>query len=245
MGFKDLFFVNDGSENKPEAESTKKATESAQQTFSNKFPSSAASYTEPKREEIKTEPSMVTATPMATTAPITPDNPSCAPHLEKIMKLYEDGFDGLNMEGYDFFEYFKMVVGAGVNNGAAYSMAFTMGQSMGATKETLLSQAQFYIDEISKVHKHYVDNGTSKKESVLKQKGDEEVNLTTELGSINAEISRLMGLKAEKEMALASINTKHAPEITEIECKLMANDMARDRILGTINTVVNGIKTNL
>lgn len=233
MGFKDLFFVSDGEEKKNE---TKPAD--TQQVFKSKFPSSG--HNEPKNEEIKTETVTVEAL-----AAITPENPACAPHLDKIMKLYEDGFEGLNMEGYDFFEYFKMVVEAGINNGAVYNMAFTMGKSMGATKESLLSQAQYYIDEINKVHKHYVDNGTTKKESALKFKAEEELSLTNELTQINNEIARLTSLKSQKEAALASIDAKHSPQITEIECKLMANDMARERILGTINTVVNGIKTNI
>lgn len=236
MGFKDLFFVSDNDDKKKE----EKLDKGAHEAFKTKFPTSGSGYTEPKKQEINT----VTTT-VEEIVEITPENPACAPHLDKIMKLYEDGFESLNMDGYDFFEFFKMIVEAGINNGAAYNMAFTMGKSMGATKESLLSQAQYYIDEINKVHKHYVDGGTSKKESALKIKGEEEITLTSELSSINSEIARLTALKDEKERALASINSKYSPQITEIECKLMANDMARERILGTINTVVNGIKNHI
>lgn len=234
MAFKDLFFVSDGDDKK------KETSANVQSTFKNKFPTSGPIET-PTKVETKAE----TVTATETMAEITPDNPACAPHLDKIMKLYEDGFDGLDMDGYDFYEYFQMVVQAGINNGAAYNMAFTMGKTMGATKESLIEQAQFYIDEINKVHQHYVDNGTVKKESALKTKGEEESTLNSELMDINNEIARLNTLKAQKESALSSIDAKYSPQITEIECKLMANDMARERILGTINTVVNGIKSNI
>jgi hypothetical protein len=234
MGFKDLFFVSDGDDKKQET------GKDVQQTFKNKFPTSGPIET-PKKTETKAE----TVTATQTVTEITPDNPACAPHLDKIMKLYEDGFDGLDMDGYDFYEYFQMVVEAGINNAAAYNMAFTMGKTMGATKESLVEQAQFYIDEINKVHQIYVDNGTVKKESALKAKGEDEATLTKELTNINDEIARLTALKTQKESALSSIDAKYSPQITEIECKLMANDIARERILGTINTVVNGIKSNI
>ena len=177
--------------------------------------------------------------------PITPDNPACTPHLDKIMKLYEDGFDNLNMDGFDFFEYFKMVVEGGVNNPAMYTMAYGAAKAMGASKESLVSQSQFYIDEINKVYKVYVDNGTVKREEALKAKGGEEANLSKELNDINAEIARLTQLKQQKESTLATIDGKYAPQITDVECKLMANDIAREKIIATITTVVDGINKNL
>ena len=226
MGFKDLFFVSDD-ENKKETKE-----ENVQQTFKSKFPSSGPVET-------------VTKNTTVTSAPITPDNPACVPHLDKIMGLYESGFDGLNMEGYDFYEYFKMVVEAGPNSPTAYTMAFTMGKTAGATKDSLLSQADFYITEINKVHQHYVDNGTKRREAALKSKGTDESSLNNELTEINNEIARLNVLKGQKEAELAAIDGKYSPQITEVECKLMANDIARERILASITTVVNGIKTNL
>jgi hypothetical protein len=65
------------------------------------------------------------------------------------------------------------------------------------------------------------------------------------LTQIDADIERLTKAKAEKQAALAGIDAKYSPQITEVECKLMANDMARDRIIGTIQQVVTGINQNL
>lgn len=45
------------------------------------------------------------------------------PFLEKILDVYDKGFEKLNQPGYDFFEYYKAVVKAGVNNPQVYGMA--------------------------------------------------------------------------------------------------------------------------
>jgi hypothetical protein len=230
MGFKDLFINSDSDDNK------KQKVETTQKSFTSKFPSSG-----PVNE------TKVTTPQASTNVEITPDNPACTPHLDKIMALYEEGFNGLNMDGYDFFEYFQAVVQTGLNNPSMYGMALTMAKAMDSkvTKESLISQSKFYIDEINKVHDHYVINGTAKRESALKAKGNEEANLAKELEDINSEIQRLTRLKSEKESALVSIDSKYTPEITDVECKLMANDIARERILASINSVVDGIKKNI
>lgn len=86
MGFKSLFFTD---ENAP-VEKTPKTAEST------KFP-----------EPTTTFPTSTAPTPIAS-VPLE-SNPSCAPHLAKIMEMYEKGFESLNKPGYDFFEFFKSV----------------------------------------------------------------------------------------------------------------------------------------
>jgi len=236
MAFKDLFFTNDGKEDDKKVVETKEV----QSSFENKFPSSG-----PVTEAKVATPQVQQST--ATMAAITPDNPACAPHLEKIMKLYEDGFNGLNMEGYDFFEYFQAVVRTGVSNPAMYAMALSMAQLMvkTVTKESLISLSDFYVTEINKVYEQYVDNGTTRRKDGLETKGQEDTTLTNELTGMNNEIVRLNVLKGQKERELATIDAKYSSQITEVECKLMANDIARERILASIKTVVDGINTNV
>ena len=236
MAFKDLFITSDGDKDK-----NKKVEADPQKSFKSKFPSSGSVPTETK--ETKTVAPVTTAT----SAAITPDNPACAPHLDKIMALYEDGFNGLNLDGYDFFEYFKAVVGTGANNPAMYGMALTMAKAMdkSVTKASLITQSQYYIDEIEKVYQHYVANGNQRRVSALEAKGNEEATLSKDLGDIDAEIARLTQLKSKTQAKLAEIDGKYSPQITDVECKLMANDMAKERIIGSIRTVVDGINKNL
>jgi hypothetical protein len=235
MSFKDLFIINNGDKKKNEPK------EDVQKSFKSKFPSSGSATVE---VETKMETIIPTAPVMAA---ITPENPACLPHMDKIMKLYEDGFNGLNLAGYDFFEFFQAVVKTGANNPAMYNMALTMAQAMDSTvtKSSLVTQSQFYIEEINKVYKTYVDNGNAKRQEALQAKGNEEASLSKDLGDINSEIARLNQLKNQKEAELSKIDSKYSPEITDIECKLMANDIAKERIIGTIKTVVDGINKNL
>ena len=235
MGLKDLIFKNS---NEGEDEKEVK-TGTSQTSFKNKFPSNA--YIAPKKG------GTTVAAPVQTSTAITPDNPACAPHLDKIMELYESGFDGLNLPGYDFYEFFKSVVGGGINNPAVYDMAFNMAKGMDDTvnKPNLLTQSQHYIDEINKVHQHYANNGDQKRSEAATAKAQEELALTNELSNIDSEISRLTELRANKRIELLAIDSKYSPQITDIECKLMANDMARESIIGTIQTVVNGINKNI
>jgi hypothetical protein len=234
MGLKDLIFVNPDDKNKEKEGQARKE-------FTSKFPDSGATV---KTAPPKTQGTTVTAPVKA--AAITPDNPACGPHMDKIMSLYDQGFDGLNLDGYDFYEFFKGII-SNADNPQMYGMALTMAKGIDSnvSKEKLLEQSQYYINEINKVHTQYSLNGSQKNEEQLKLKAAEESTLTLALTNIDNEIARLTAEKASKESALKTIDTKYADEIEEIQCKIMANDMAKDRIVGSIMKVVNGIKNNL
>jgi len=233
MSWKSLIFAG---HNKDDDKKKKEPTDNAQTSFKSKFPSNGP-ITETKTET----PAVVTKTAPA----ITPSNPACAPHLDKIMSMYEKGFEGLNMEGFDFYEFFKMVVEGGVDNPQMYGMAFTAAKSMGSTKQSLLDQSNYYITEIRKVHNNYVMAGDKKRQEAITSKTTEETSLKTELIGIDSELERLNDLKKQKEAALKDIDNKYEPTITEVECKLMANDMAMEGIVGSIQKVVNGITNNI
>lgn len=229
MKFKDLFFTNEGESEKKEVKETK--------TFKSNF--------EPMSENV--DYSKTATTFPKKTIDVSPTNPSCEPHLEKIMALYEQGFDGLNLDGYDFYEYYKAVSKSGIDNSAMYDMAFTMAKAMDSsvTKTTLLKQSDYYLDEITKVHKHYDESGQAKSNETLNSKNSEEQALTKELSDIDSQIYSLQQLKKSKEGELREIDNKYSPIITEIKCKLMANDIARDTIVKSILKVVNGVKQNI
>lgn len=230
--FRDIIF-------KKEEGDDPKPNKDVQKTFKSKFPA----------KEVTSEPATAVAAPVATptAGPITPDNPACAPHLDKIMSLYEKGFDDLNMSGYDFYEYFKGVIKVGINKPDSYTMALMMAQTMdpSVTKASLLTQSEYYVTEINNVYNQYVANGKAKSEEAVKAKGQEEAALSAELKSIDDELTRLTKLKTTKEGELKNIDGKYSPEITDIQCKLMANDMAKESIVGTIQQVVKGINSNL
>jgi len=191
--------------------------------------------------------SVKTPVAQAPVVAVTASDPACATHMDKILTMYEKGFDNLNQDGYDFFEYFQGIMAAGVGNAAAYKMALTMASSMDVsiTKESLLTQSQFYINEINKVYNEYVSNGNAKKNEIIKAKGQEEQTLTGELSEIDKQIAKLKLEKSSKQSKLSAIDSTYQPTLIYIDCKLMANDEAKNKIIGSIQSVVDGINSNI
>ena len=161
--------------------------------------------------------------------------------------MYETGFEGLNMEGYDFFEFYKAILSAGADNPAVYPMAFTMAQTMDKkiTKDSLTSQSDFYVQEISKVHTKYVENGTSKKNELLNRKEEERQQLNTEVQNLKMQIEALTNQMNNAQNNLTQIDNKYANDLLEVDCKLMANDLAKNNLLASINKVKQGLINNV
>lgn len=172
---------------------------------------------------------------------------SCTPYIEEVVKVYEEGFDSLNKDGYDFFEFFKAISKTGVDNAHAYEMAFTMVTSMdkSVTKESLLEQSGFYISELKKVYESYTKQGKSSIETIEKTKLEEGQTLTKSLQETRNELERLKKLEESQVEALSNIDSKYNTKLQEISCKLEANEVASSKLIGAIETVVNGIKTNI
>jgi len=238
MGWKDLIFTDTGEDKKEENKGE------AVKSFEGKFPTSSVSVTS---KEKLTSFGGSTPTPSFGTKTVTPETISCEPHMEKIMGMYEKGFEDLNQDGYDFYEYYKALIEAGLTNPMMYQMALTMAKSMdpNVSKESLLQQAEFYNAEIEKVHAHYQKQGEDKSKQISQMKESEESTLSSELVNIDAELDKLTRLKTQKENELKRIDGKYSPDITEIQCKVMANDMAKNAILGSIKEVMEGIKKNI
>ena len=230
MGFKDFFIQDDN----PDAKKVEEVK--TPEPYVNKFPTTA---TMPVSSTVTHQP--------VVSAVASPSNPSCEPHLTKIMEMYEKGFNELNQDGYDFFEYFQAIVSAGADNPAAYTMALTMATSMDKTvsKEKLLSQSEFYVTEINNVYNHYVTQGQSKKNTTIQEKDNEKQQLGVDLDSLRAQAANIDAVIKEKERSLLVVESKYQPTLTDIDCKLMANDMAKNNILTGINKVKNGIITHI
>jgi hypothetical protein len=241
MGLKDLFIVSEeNSENKPVQEPVKQSAPST-----TKFPSS-----EPKVEAPTTSAfssfgfgSSPTPTPTPTYQATNVSNEV----LAKTLEMYEAGFDSLNQPGYDFYEFFKAVMAGGIDNPAIYGMAFGMGSAMdkSITKDKLLMQSDFYITEINKVYNDYVAKGNGKRQEVINQKNHENESLVGELNLMRQQLEQLQVQISDRENKLSVIDSKYGPVLAEVETKIAANDLAKQKIVGSIEQVKNGIINNL
>lgn len=227
------WFVNDAEESAP-AQSVEQTT----QSNTTKFPSSETT-SQPSSFSFPTTPTQV---PTQTFAPSVSQE-----HFNNALEVYEKGFDSLNQPGYDFYEFFQAVMNAGVDNPQIYQMAFMMGTGMDKTitKDKLVEQSNFYITEINKVYNDYVAKGTAKKQETLDQKTNENQSLVGELDLMRQQMEALKTQIADREMKLQAIDGKYGPKLQEIEGKLAANDMAKNKIIQSIEQVKNGIVINL
>lgn len=167
--------------------------------------------------------------------------------LGTVIEMYEAGFESLNKPGYDFYEFFKAIKAVGSNDSSVYKMAYTMASSVDSkiTKASLLEQSGFYIKEIDKVHQQYQSKGSSKKTQILSGLKTKKETLTTEVSQLEKQILQLQTQISDKKNQLLSIDSNLVTDVAEIEQKIVANDLAKTKILDTINTVVQGIKNNL
>ena len=169
------------------------------------------------------------------------------PFLNEILEVYNKGFEGLNSEGFDFFEMYKSVMAVGPTNPQSYQMAFTMGKTIKSdlSKEFLLEKSKFYISEIEKVYAKYDATGNSKNKDLSDTISTQKNNLTKNIADLEAQIAKLQSELEAKKAELARIDFDNKEMFTQIQLKIEANNLAKHKILESINTVVTGINQYL
>lgn len=203
----------------------------------------AVETTTEKTTSFPSETNSNTKFPEQTSMPTSIDNSV----LGSVIEMYEAGFESLNKPGYDFYEFFKAIKAVGSNDSSVYKMAYTMASSVDSnvTKASLLEQSDFYIKEIDKVHQQYQSKGSSKKTQILSGLKTKKKTLTTEVSQLEKQILQLQTQISNKKNELLSIDSNLVTDVAEIEQKIVANDLAKTKILDTIGAVVQGIKNNL
>ena len=176
-----------------------------------------------------------------------PTNSLTNPFLNEIFEVYDKGFESLNESGFDFFELYKSVIAVGVTNPQSYQMAFTMGKSIKSdlTKEFLLQKGSFYIAEIEKVYTKYDTIGKTKKADLDNTITKEKYNLSKSISDLEAKIIELQKELEAKKIELQKIDPVNMEQLSEIQLKMEANNLAKQKILTSINTVITGINQYL
>jgi hypothetical protein len=169
------------------------------------------------------------------------------PFLNEILEVYNKGFEGLNSEGFDFFELYKSVMAVGPTNPQSYQMAFTMGKTIKSdlSKAFLLEKSKFYISEIEKVYSKYEATGNSKNKDLNDTITTQKNNLTQNISNLEMQIAKLQAELEAKKSELSRIDFENKEMFTQIQLKIEANNIAKHKILESINTVVTGINQYL
>jgi hypothetical protein len=169
------------------------------------------------------------------------------PFLNEIFGVYEKGFESLNQTGFDFYEMYKSVISVGATNPQSYQMAFTMGKTINPqlSKSFLLEKSKYYTDEIEKVYGQYDASGTSKKRDLETTIAAEKSNLSKTINDIQAKIAQLQNDLLKAKADLEKVDFKNKEQFSEITLKIEANNIAKNKIIESINTVVSGINQYL
>jgi hypothetical protein len=174
-------------------------------------------------------------------------NNSNNPFINEILDVYQKGFDSLNLENFDFFDFYKSVVAVGISNPQSYQMAYTMGKSIKTdlTKDFLLEKSKFYISEIEKVYAKYDNAGNTKKNDFIAQKNGENASLSKSISDLEIKIIELQRELETKKIELNKLESNFAQPIQETNLKIEANNIAKSSILDSIQNVINGINQYL
>jgi uncharacterized small protein (DUF1192 family) len=169
------------------------------------------------------------------------------PFISEIVGVYEKGFESLNSPNFDFFEFYKSVVTVGVNNSQSYQMAYTMGTAINPelSKISLIEKANYYISEIEKVYKNFQKTGSTKRNEINSRINTEKQTLVSSISEIEAKIVQLQKELIDKKAQLEKVDAANSKEFSEIELKLEANEVAKQKLLQSINQVVTGINQYL
>ncbi len=194
-------------------------------------------------------PSAATQTtfPETTFSPNSVSNTTNNPFLGEILDVYNKGFETLNNEGFDFFEMYKSVMAVGPTNPQSYQMAFTMGKTIKSdlSKSFLLEKSSFYISEIEKVYAKYDATGNSKNKDLNNTITTQKQNLTKSIADLESQIAKLQNELETKKAELARIDNDNRELFSQIQLKIEANNIAKQKILESINTVITGINQYL
>lgn len=169
------------------------------------------------------------------------------PYIGEVLEVYQKGFEGLNKEGFDFFELYKSVNAVGVTNPQSYQMAFTMGKTIqpDLTKEFLLEKSKFYISEIEKVYATYHETGTNRNKELTTSITNQKNDLAKTISDLEAQIAKLQTELEAKKFELSKIDIANHAQFSEIQLKIEANNIAKQKIIESINIVVTGINQYL
>jgi hypothetical protein len=219
---------------------------------------------EPVKETGKTKFPIGQTTPTQTTQPevstnwfgkstaveqvVQPVSTQASPeHINKALDAYQQGLISLKQAGYDFQNFYDALSEEDKKNPSVYQMAVRFASSMdkSVSKDKLIQSADYYIGKIKENYSAYVASGNGKKQAVLNQKADENRNLTSELEMLEGQAQAIQTQIADRRNKIASIDNKYAGQLSEIDSKLIANDIAKDQVVGSLEFVKQGIINNV
>lgn len=167
--------------------------------------------------------------------------------INKALAIYEQGFKSLKQAGYDFQDLYEQLTDEDKGNPAAYQMAVRMASKFdkSVTKEKLMQSADFYIGKIIENYNNFVASGNAKKQEIVNQKTSESQALNNEMSMLQQQLIALQTQIQDRQNKINNIDNKYAGLLSDMDAKLAANDIAKNQMVNSLETVKQGVINNL
>ena len=167
---------------------------------------------------------------------------------DKFLEVLFAALESSNQQGFDYMEFkdfLKSLANVPMDDSTRYKSAFATAQTMGATKENIISSAKHYMDILAREQSKFQEALKGQKEKNLTGKQDEIRQLEQTIKNKEGEIERL---KAELESHRQQIGNLEK-EINAASEKLgqTASDFEAtyQALLGQIDQDVKNIESHL
>jgi hypothetical protein len=167
---------------------------------------------------------------------------------DKFLSVLFEALESSNQEGFDYMEYkdfLRSLANVPMDDSTRYKSAYATAQTMGATKEKIISSAQHYLNILAKEQAKFQQALSGQKEKNLVSKQDEIKQLEQVIQTKTADIEKL---KADLETHRKEIGSLEE-EINSASEKLTqtANDFEAtyQTLLGQIQLDINNIESHL
>jgi hypothetical protein len=167
---------------------------------------------------------------------------------DKFLEVLFDALEANNQEGFDYMEFkdfLRSLANVPMDDGTRYKSAFATAQTMGATREKIVSSAQQYLGILSREQLKFQEALSGQRERNLTGKQDEIKQLEQTIKNKEAEIEKL---KSDLEGHRQQIGNLEK-EINTASEKLAqtANDFEAtyQALLGQIQLDIKNIESHL
>ncbi len=167
---------------------------------------------------------------------------------DKFLEVLFGALESNNQEGFDYLEFkdfLRSLANVPMDDSTRYKSAFATAQTMGATKEKILTSAQGYVQLLAKEESKFLEALNGQRDKNLTGKQNDIKKLEQTIQDKQAQIEKL---KLDLEEHRKQIGTLEN-EINSASDKLgqTANDFAAtyQALLGQIQTDVKNIESHL
>lgn len=168
---------------------------------------------------------------------------NCENEVKQVLQQYEAHLAKVNLEGYDFYEFYNAVMANGIDNVVAYPIIFNTAKSFDPTltSQKITETGQFYLGEIIKAFEDFDKMCKGRLEEFEKTKESEKTSTNYRIKNIENKIQELQKELSEAYVQLNEVDGKYMVDIERVKCLEFANRSVKTNMESTINKIIMNI----